>query len=317
MRLSPTIALAAFACLASSACVLGPEPVFARNVAEGSYCASPHARDGESSHAPPEAASSPASAAAMSRFSPRALDMARAIGALAQVERLADAEARHASDAEMADLRGQLNDAVQTATLDLASMVAHLECAEGRATQIASDLRKAEQTQTKRLTAYSLVLSALGAIGAAALAVADKDQTPAAVVGITGGVTGGAFGLATLAVHRTTTFRHERNVLGQVWRGDAHPDIPEVVWAYLSRAQFTKSGARSYRDHLVVTWKESGRLGESDHVDAARVALYFGDGGVYDADGLDDYAGMLSDVREIVDLMHHDLAHLSIEAARR
>jgi hypothetical protein len=48
-----------------------------------------------------------------------------------------------------------------------------------------------------------------------------------------------------------------------------------------------------------------------------RVALYFGEGGTYDADGLDDRAEMLSDVREAVSLMNHDLRLLAAEVARR
>ena len=46
------------------------------------------------------------------------------------------------------------------------------------------------------------------------------------------------------------------------------------------------------------------------------MALYFGDGGVYDADGLDDRASMLSDVREVVSLMNHGLQHLETEVSR-
>jgi len=38
------------------------------------------------------------------------------------------------------------------------------------------------------------------------------------------------------------------------------------------------------------------------------VALYFGEGGSYDANGLDDRANMLSDVREVVSLPQRDSA---------
>jgi len=46
------------------------------------------------------------------------------------------------------------------------------------------------------------------------------------------------------------------------------------------------------------------------------MALYFGEGGTYDASSLDDRANMLSDVREIVSLMEHGLQHLAAEVAR-
>jgi len=47
------------------------------------------------------------------------------------------------------------------------------------------------------------------------------------------------------------------------------------------------------------------------------VALYFGEGGTYDAHGLNDHANMLRDVREVVNLMNHGLLHLAAEIARR
>jgi hypothetical protein len=315
--LSPFIALAAPAILCTS-CVLGPDPVIAHNVTEGAYCASQHVLDPAASHPPPEEATLPARTAVDRGYTPRALDTARAIGALAQVERLAQAEARGASSAEIVDLRGQLNDAIAIATLDISSTVAHIECEEGRAGQIASDLREAEQKQTQRLTAYSIVSSSVATVGAGVLTITSKDPVPGGAVAVAGGVTGGTFGLASLFVHRTGTFRHARNILGQLWFGTAHPDFPEIVWAYLTRPQFTREQDRTMRDSVVLTWKQSGRLGDDpEHPSPDRIALYFGQGGTYDADGLDDRADMLSEVREAVDLMHHDLQHLATEATRR
>jgi hypothetical protein len=72
------------------------------------------------------------------------------------------------------------------------------------------------------------------------------------------------------------------------------------------------------RDYLVGIWKESGLLGDdSAHPSEERIALYFGEGGTYDASGLEDRANMLSDVREVVSLMNHGLQHLAMEVAQR
>ncbi len=307
----------ALLCLSVTSCVLGPEPRLARRVSEGTYCAAREALDLPRARRPIEDASAAARAAVETGYSARSLDVARSIGALAQVERLADAVSRKAPDAEIADLRGQVNDTISMASLDLASTVAHLTCEEGRAGQIAADLRAAEQTQTRHLTAWSLLLGAAASVAAGVLAIADRDQAPAAAVGIGGGVAAGAFGFGTLAVHRTATFHHTHNILGEVLRDGAHPSFPDVIWAYLTRPQFSRTGDQTLRDQLVTTWKESGRLGDDlRHPSDERVALYFGDGGVYDADGLDDRASMLSDVREVVSLMNHGLQHLETEVSR-
>jgi hypothetical protein len=312
---SLTVALA----LASTACILGPEPVVAKNVTEGGYCAAEHGPEPKAAHRPPESSQVPAHAAEARGFSARALHTARAIGAIGEVDRLADAEAHGEPDARIVDLRGQVNDAISLATLDLSSTVAAIQCEEGRAGQIATDLRDAEDDQTRNLTAYSLAITAIAAIGSGVLAISDKQNpTPAAAVGIGGGVAGGAVGVGTLAVKRTTTYMHRHNVLREVWNGGEHPDFPEIVWAYLTRAELSKAGGGSIRDYLVASWKESGRLGpDAQHLSDERVALYFGDGGKYDADGLDDRSDMLSEVREAIGLMSHDLQHLATEAAHR
>jgi|HubBroStandDraft_2_1064218.scaffolds.fasta_scaffold173733_2 hypothetical protein len=302
----------------TAACVIGPEPRFAKIVATGEYCPPHQALDSPGGQRGVDAPDKEASAVVLREYTTRELDTARAIGALDLVEHLSSARERGASEAEIADLRGQLYDAISVARLDISSAVAHLSCEEGRASQIASDLRAAEQAQTRNLTAYSLVLSAAAAIAGGILAVADKNSAPAGVVGIGGGVAGGAFGFATLAVHRTTEFRHAPNILGELWTGLQHRSYPEVVWAYLTRPQFTRSGDRTVRDGLILSWKQSGRLGDdAARPSPSRTALYFGEGGVYDADGLDDRANMLSEVRELVSLMTYDLQHLATESARR
>jgi hypothetical protein len=257
----------------------------------------------------------PAPSALARGYAPGALNVARAIGALAQVDRLAAASLRHAPDGEIAELRGQVNDTITVASLDLASTVAHISCEEGRAGQIASDLRAAEQTQARNLTVYSLVFSAAAAVAGGLLA---KNPIPAGVVGVSGGLASAGFGFGTLAVHRSTPFHHARNILGEVWMGTAHPSFPEAVWAYLTRPEFSRTGDRTLRDYLLATWRESGCLGDDPaHLSETRIALYFGEGGLYDASALDDRANMLSDLREIVSLLNHGLRHLATEAAQR
>lgn len=300
--------------LVSTACVLGPTPRIVRNVAEGEYCAAQN----ELVRASPQQESAPAPRAVERGYPARSLDTARAIGGLDDVERLAEARTRGASDDEIRQLRGQLIDTIALATLALSSTVAHIACEEGRAEQIANTLRDSERVQTRNLTAYSLFVTAAAAIGGGLLAIAHKnDPTPGAVVGIAGGIAGGTFGVATLAVHRSTPYLHRRNIVGQIWYGGAHPDFPDLVWAYVTRRVFTSSGRHSIREMLIREWQAAGRIGDDPaHPSAERVALYFGEGGTYDADALDDRADMLSDVRESVDLMSHDLQHLASESQR-
>jgi hypothetical protein len=155
----PVRSTCAVALFLSTSCVLGPEPMLARRLREGTYCASPlRLRPGASPT--PDVASPTTHAVDVRGYTPRAIDTARWIGALAPLERLAEAEARGSPRAESADLHGQVNDVIAVAMLDVSSVVANIECEEGRANHVAAELRDAEERQTRRLTAYSLVLSA-------------------------------------------------------------------------------------------------------------------------------------------------------------
>jgi hypothetical protein len=305
--------LVCLACLPG--CIFGPRPVLAREVTDGTYCASRYVLDTP----PPRSAAEQEIAftpAAERRFAPQALDVARAIGALAAVEHLATARDEKAPEADIAELREQVEDAISVGTLDVASTVAAIECEIGRATEISANLREAETDQTQRLTAYSLVISAAGAIAAGVLDIVDQNATASAAVGIGGGLAGGALGFATLGVRRTATFRHERNILAEVWYGKDHPDFPEAVWLYVTRPEFTPSGKGSFRETLRTKWMGSGRLGQARAQPSADiVALYFGPGGEYGPDGLDDRVAMLTEVRDVVNLMNHDLQGLATEAS--
>jgi len=308
----PTILLGA----TCASCILGPQPNVAKNLQEGEYCASPHALGLETDPAsdPPDL---PAPEATALGYSPHAIETARAIGATALLERLARAQAAHASEEAVLHFKGQLNDAIVLATLDLSSTIAHVLCEEGRAFQMASNLRDAEQTQTRNLTAWSLLVTSLATIASGTLALADKDPVPSGAAAITGGAGGLALGIGTLLVHRSAPFLHARNILAEVWVGGRdHPDFPELVWAYLTWPDFGIHGSKTVRDYLVAAWAESGRLGDHGQASRQRVELLLGKGGTYDADALEDRGDMLSEVREAIGLMSHELQHLAAEAAR-
>ena len=71
-----------------------------------------------------------------------------------------------------------------------------------------------------------------------------------------------------------------------------------------ARAVRNEPRAIEIREGLVATWKASGSLGDDpEHPSADRIALYFGTGGIYDADSLESRGEMLIEVRDVIDLM--------------
>jgi hypothetical protein len=305
--------------LLSTSCLIAPAPVLTRSFTLGDFCGPPNAMESSQTRAPVDdegasAVDEGGAGAIPGGLSPRVLEVARAIGAYGELTRLARARAGGAPPAEIESLHDRIVERVRLTRLDLESAVAHIECEEGRALRIAIALRDAEADQVRRLTAYSLVLSALGAVASGTLDLIDKKTTASSIVTVSSGIIDGTLGLWTLAVHRTARFQHPRNVLGEVWSGEAHPDFPETVWAFMTSPGLGPHG-HSVRDGLVSTWKESDRVGEQ--VDPARTALLFGRGGVYDADGLEERAGMLAELRDVIDLLNEDLRLLATAAAPR
>jgi hypothetical protein len=281
---------------------------------EGAYCGPRLGLESHPSRSLPQEPNAPAPHATARGVPPDALEIARTIGALDEIERLAEAEDRGAPQGEIAELRGQLNDTIAATALDLSSIVANIQCEEWRSREVASWLHDAELKRVRKLTAGSLVLGSAAAIATGVLAIVDKNGGPAAAVGISGGVLAGILGFATLSVHLTTRFLHPRDLLGQVWRGGVHPDFPETVWVYLNRPRHADPH-RTPREDAVDMWKESGRLGDDPaRPSPERVALFFGEGGTYDANELFARAGMLGELAQVVTLMSHDIQRLASAA---
>jgi hypothetical protein len=311
------LACAAALGVLSSGCAAGPSPVVYSRVGTGGFCSSLHALEGSPAiPSPDEEEVATAVSAAAGGYARRSLELARAIGALGAIDRLSQARARGAAEAEITRLRGDVEEIVSIASLDLASTVAHLECEQGRALKVASALRDAQSEQTQRLTAYSLGVAAAGAIAAGTLDLVNENTTASSIVGIASGAIGGALGFATLAVHPKAPFHHERNALAEVWFGKTHEDFPPSVWAYLTRPELGSDHA-SDRDALIGLWKRSDDLGDPGGTPTKLAALYFGRGGDYDADQLEARAEMLIEVRDVIDLMNHDLQRLATDVTYR
>ena len=248
--------------LLSTSCVLGPAALLPSSVTAGVFCPSQSLSGAPRLLSPPEEESPVARVALERGYSPYTLETARTIGAQGLVERLAEARAQGLPDPEVVSRREKVVDAISMATLDLASTVAHIECEEGRASEIAANLRDAEGVQTRKLTAFSRRDRCRSrGLGRARFHRQEHD-------GIEprwnrGGLAGGALGFATLAVHRTADFRHSRNILAELWYGKEHPDFPEAVWAHLTRPQPGIIHASTIRQGLIDKWKASGLVSAS------------------------------------------------------
>lgn len=196
--------------------------------------------------------------------------------------------------------------AVTRTVLD--ATVAELDCERERTLQIAALLHARKERSTTRFTIASIVVGAATAIVTGALASADTSPSSQGFVAVGGGFLTAGLALVPLFENPQVELAHERNVLADVWLGPrVSPSFPAVVWAYLTRPQFSNEQARSIRENVVARWKEHDLLrGTFD-----RAAL-FGARGLYDAETLDLRAAMLAQVKAEVRLMNQDLSALLI-----
>jgi hypothetical protein len=249
--------------------------------------------------------------------------IAEVIGARELLSSLPALEAEAARDdagarVRLLQARQRLSDLVVLGLLDVARTAAEADCEEERADQLADRLQERREKTVRTRTLIAIVGDALVGILSGGLSLAGQ-ATAAAAGGISGGVLATGFGLAAVWGSAEQEFRHERNLLREVWEGPEHSDlVPPSVWRYLNRPLSEDPAGRSLRESLIVRWRQDGRLGEpGSDVERRRVALFFGEGGVYDIEELRARAAMLDLLEADVNLMNQDLNLLIGEVLAR
>ncbi len=192
---------------------------------------------------------------------------------------------------------------VEEARLAIARIAAELDCEGERADQVGNYLQEKSQSWVQGFTVASLVTGAATGIASSILMAADTSKGSQLAVGVSGASVAGALGFGALAVHPRLPFSHRRNLLADVWNGPrASAAYPPVVWAYLSRPEFSNRGDQPIRAKIAARWKSFADLETDD------VKLFFGPGGDYDERQLHVRASMLNQVKAEVELLNQELA---------
>ena len=239
------------------------------------------------------------------QFSPVARRIAETIDVLAILNALMDPA--HRSMWEVVVRRLQLMERTQLAILEVDSATAEIVCERDRADQLADRIDEVDGARVKRLTIASIVVGGIagivtGGIGLAAGAAVGTDATT-----LGGGVLASWFGLSALFIQSEVDFRHERNILQELWEDPDEPQIfSPILWRYLHQSPNTND--ESPRTEVLNEWRQKGRLGEwgSDDEERRRL-LFFSTGGRYSAPDLRARASMLETLEASLRLIHEDL----------
>jgi hypothetical protein len=243
-----------------------------------------------------------------SRFSAESLAIAGVVGALRSLDRLSLQERegrRHTL--EHLETRQELTDRLFLALFEINGMVAEITCERDRADQVADRMDEADGAAVRNLTLASVLIGGVAAIVSGAVGLAGGASVAIDGSTLGGGVLSSIFGGTALFTKSHHPFRHERNLLKDLWEDpDGATLFSPTVWHYLHAPRLDGQGTP--REEIIKAWQQEGRLGTPDSKDEAeRKTLFFGEGGLYTASELRARASMLETLEASVRLINERL----------
>jgi hypothetical protein len=241
-------------------------------------------------------------------FSRHIVELAKVMDALPLLQKLAILEQdSNASALELLRLRQGLSDRLLLTLFEVASTVAEITCERDRADQIADRMDELDAARVKRLTLISIVVGGVASIVSGGLGLAGAASTASNATDVAGGVFSSVFGGTALFTHSEQDFRHQRNLLKEIWDNPSESALfSPAIWRFL-HSQHT-DGADTLRTELIDAWRQEGRLGEPGSADEQkRVTLFFGPGGTYGSTELRARASMLETLEATIQLMNQEL----------
>jgi hypothetical protein len=252
-----------------------------------------------------------------SHFSPHAVRVAEVVGVLGIINDLSQSTAPSSGDRiDRLGRRQQLSDRILLSLLEIASTTAEVVCERDRADQLADRIDEIDGGRVKQLTIASIIIGGVASIISGGVGLAGGISTVGEAADVAGGTLASWFGVSALFAHSEVDFRHDRNILKELWEDPQQTDIfSPIVWRYLHRAPDSEAG--SPREEILNAWRQKGRLGEEGSDDETkRRSLFFGAGGRYASPELRARASMLETLEASLRLMHEDLEILILEVLR-
>lgn len=256
---------------------------------------------------------------AVKLYSPVAVDIADVMDLLPLLNQMAGLENQAAPFAEIERVRRKFLARLQLASLEVSSLVAEIECEVQRADHVQDRLKQSQSNRTTFQTILAVIFGGVANILSGGLAMATSAGDSGSLASVAGGALEVLFGTSANFTKAHQEFRHPRNHLANVWEGSPeHELIPDSVWRYLTEPSERDVDGLTLRDQMIKAWREEGRLGEpGSNLEEKRIALLFGEGGVYGTDDLYVREAMLQMLESNVQLMHQDLETLLREVLIR
>lgn len=246
-------------------------------------------------------------------FSPASLQVANLIGATELFNAYFQGLQRYKTDSSIAnrvsilEYRQKIVYRVSVASLEVSSVESELDCELERAHQVADYLLGKKGNREKKLTVGAIVVTAVGAVLTGLL----KNQEFAADrIGIASGIIGAGLGVMALTGDKKVAFQHPENALADIWhKPEVSKIFPPHIWHFLNVAKTDSLQKGSLRSRLIADWQNLDQLPPNSKMEELQEAanLYFGTGGIYNADQLNNRADMLDQLIATINLLTQDL----------
>lgn len=187
------------------------------------------------------------------------------------------------------------------------AVAAQLDCEGERTDQMAGYISNINQRYTARMTALSIIL---GAVTTVAAVIVQSNATQNAI-SISGGILTAGIGAATLNPKgKRLYWPHSENILEDIWQEkNTHHFFPNALWTILNLKAFSNAKDITLLQSIKNRWSH---YIFDDEISKEEIALFFGNGGKYTAEDLQDRADMLNQMQASIRSIHQDLASLSI-----
>lgn len=248
-------------------------------------------------------------------FSIASLNVANSIGILDRLNKLIETKYKLQNNSSI-ELKIELLENIQfiqhkinTNSLEISSVTSELDCEEERASQISNFMKNKADEREKRLIIGSIIVGSVGSITAEILSNQTSDNS-STYVAIGTSVAEAVLGVLMLVNNKKITFLHTRNTPAEIWNGpEVSKTLPPSIWYYLNYKN-PSDNKPSLREQLIHNWTNFGQI---DSNNKTIKPIYFGDGGKYNADELQNRADMYDQIEAFISLMKQDLKQLSIE----
>lgn len=242
------------------------------------------------------------------QLSEQSIEVAKVMNILPMLSQLsAFQRAGETHTIEYMELRQSLSDRLLLTLFELSSVTAELVCERDRADQVADRMDEVDASIVKRLTLASILIAGITGIISGGIGLAGGATSASEASEVAGGVFASVFGGTALFVASKQEFRHERNLLNEVWENPKQKSaFSPAIWRYLQRRH--KNQLMTLREEIIRAWRQQGRLGEAGSPgEQQRIALIFSSGGTYASTDLRARASMLETLEAHMNLLSEEL----------